>query len=128
MSLSASATSSEPVLLFRYLDVALVILATPIMLLIDVPATGYLVGAAAWVALRAVGVAVERYTAQGDPRRTISIKLAYLMVRLFLLALAVILVRRAQGQDEGLTTLLVVVFAFTVQLAISFVARPRRQT
>ena len=35
---------------------------------------------------------------------------------LFLLALAVILVRQA-GQDAGLTALVVVVFAFTIQLA-----------
>ncbi len=127
MSLSASATSSEPVLLIRYLDVALLVLATPIMLLIGVPATGYLVGAGAWVVLRAVGVGLERFMSQGDPRRTISIRLAYLMVRLFLLALAVILVRRGQNQDEALAALLVIVFAFTVQLAISFAARPRRQ-
>ncbi len=127
MSLSASATPSEPVLLLRYLDVALVALATPIMLLINVPATGYLVGAGAWVLLRAVGVGVERYMAQVDPRVMISVRLAYLMVRLFLLALAVILVRRGQGQDEGLAALLVIVFAFTIQLAISFANRPRRQ-
>ena len=114
-------------LLFRYLDVALVVLATPIMLLIGVPATGYLVGVGAWVLLRAVGVGVERYTEQGDPRRMISVRLAYLMLRLFLLALAVILVRRGQNQDEGLAALLVIVFAFTVQLAISFATRPRRQ-
>jgi hypothetical protein len=115
------------VLLLRYFDVALVVLAAPIMLLIGVPATGYLVGAGAWVLLRAVGVGLERYTSQGDPRLMLSVRLAYLMVRLFLLALAVILVRRGQGQDEGLATLLVIVFAFTVQLAISFVTRPRRQ-
>lgn len=127
MSLSASATSSEPGLLFRYLDVALVVLAAPIMLLIGVPATGYLVGAGAWVVLRAVGIGVERYAAQADPRQMISIRLGYLMARLFLLALAVILVRRGQGQDDALTTLLVIVCAFTVQLAISVATRPRRR-
>ena len=126
MSLSASATSSEPVLLFRYLDVALLVLATPIMLLIGVPATGYLVGAGAWVVLRAVGVVVDRYAAEGDPKRMISVRLAYLMLRLFLLALAVILVRRSQNQDEGLAALLVIVFAFTVEFAVSFATRPRR--
>ena len=127
MSLSASATSSEPVLLLRYLDVALVALAAPIMLLIGVPATGYLVGAGAWVLLRVLGIGLERYAAQDDLRRTISIRLGYLMARLFLLALAVILVRRGQGRDDALAALLVIVFAFTVQLAISFATRPRRR-
>jgi hypothetical protein len=109
------------------LDVVLVALAAPIMLLIGVPATGYLVGAGAWVLLRVLGIGVERYAAQDDLRRTISIRLGYLMARLFLLALAVILVRRGQGRDDALATLLVIVFAFTVQLAISFATRPRRR-
>ena len=43
--------------LLRFFDVALVVVAAPIMLLIGVPAAGYLIGAGAWIALRAVGVA-----------------------------------------------------------------------
>ena len=39
--------------------------------------------------------------------------------RLFLLALAVIVARQAYGRDAGITALAVVVFAFTVQLAMS---------
>ena len=52
----------------RYFDVVLLVLAAPIMLLIGVPAGGYLIGAGAWIVLRAVGVGVERY-ADGDRRR-----------------------------------------------------------
>jgi hypothetical protein len=37
----------------------------------------------------------------------------------------VILVRRGAGRDAALTALLVIVFAFTVQLIISFIDRPR---
>ena len=127
MSLSASATSSEPVLLLRYLDVALVVLAAPIMLLIGVPAVGYLAGAGAWVLLRAVGVAVERAAASAEFRSQVSIRLGYLLGRLFLLALVVILVRRDEGRDAALAALLVIVFAFTVQLACSAMTRPRRR-
>ena len=73
-----------------YLDVVVLVVAAPIMLLIGVPAVGYVVGAAAWIALRAVGVAVERAAgAGGDPRREASLRLAYLLGRLFLLAIAV---------------------------------------
>lgn len=127
MSLSASATSSEPVLLLRYLDVALVVLAAPIMLLIGVPAVGYLAGAGAWIALRALGIVVERAAASTQFRNEISIRLGYLLGRLFVLALAVILVRRGEGRDAGLAALLVIVFAFTVQLACSALTRPRRR-
>ncbi|HSC04467.1 MAG TPA: hypothetical protein VLC49_14150 [Solirubrobacteraceae bacterium] len=109
-----------------YLDVVVLVVAAPIMLLIGVPAVGYLVGAGAWIALRAVGIAVERAAAAaGDPRREASLRLAYLLGRLFLLAIAVILVRNGAGRDDGLTALLVIVFAFTVQLVLSVLNRPR---
>jgi hypothetical protein len=109
-----------------YLDVVVLVVAAPIMLLIGVPAAGYLVGAGAWILLRAVGVVMERAVAGlGDPRRELTLRLAYLMGRLFLLAIAVILVRNGSGRDAGLTALLVIVFAFTAQLILSFLNRPR---
>jgi hypothetical protein len=108
-----------------YLDVVVLVVAAPIMLLIGVPAVGYLVGAGAWILLRAVGAAVERAAGTaGDPRREASLRLAYLLGRLFLLAIAVILVRNGAGRDDGLTALLVIVFAFTVQLVLSVLNRP----
>ena len=56
MSLSAPATSDGHAAALAYLDVVLLVVAAPIMLLIGVPAVGYLVGAGVWIALRAVGV------------------------------------------------------------------------
>lgn len=114
-------------LILRYFDVALVVLAAPILLLIGVPAVGYAVGAGTWIVLRAIGVGVERYSAStSDARRQVSVRLAYMLGRLFALALAVILVRKAKGSDDGLAALAVIVFAYTIQLAISFATRPRR--
>jgi hypothetical protein len=37
----------------------------------------------------------------------------------------VILVRQREGRDDGLTALVVVVFAFTMQLILSIATRPR---
>ncbi|HEY2771908.1 MAG TPA: hypothetical protein VGI87_15135 [Solirubrobacteraceae bacterium] len=111
--------------LLNYLDVVLLVVAAPIMLLIGVPAGGYLVAAGAWIALRAIGVAVERVARSGDPRREVGLRLGFMLGRLFALALVVILVRKAGSRDDGLTALIVVVFAFTIQLAISAVTRPR---
>jgi hypothetical protein len=89
-------------------------------------AVGYAVGAGAWIVLRAIGVGLDRFLAESvDARREISLRLAYLIARVFLLALAVILVRRGDGKDAALTTLGVIVFAFTVALAIGFIQRPR---
>ncbi len=125
MSVSTPASSEGALTALSYLDVVVLVVATPIMLLIGVPAVGYLVGAGAWIVLRAAGIGVERaVVAIDDPRREVTLRLAYLLGRLFTLAIAVILVRNGSGRDAGLTALLVIVFAFTLQLALSFLNRP----
>jgi hypothetical protein len=125
MSLTTPASGEGDLTALSYLDVVVLVVAAPIMLLIGVPAVGYLVGAGAWIVLRAVGVLVERaIAALDDPRREVTLRLAYLMGRLFLLAIAVIVVRNGSGRDDGLTALLVIVFAFTTQLVLSFLSRP----
>jgi hypothetical protein len=114
-------------MLLRYLDIVLVIVGAPILILMGAPGVGYAAGAGAWIVLRIAGVGLERYlAANADARREISLRLAYLIARVFLLALAIILVRRADGRDAALTTLGVIVFAFTVALIVSFLQRPRR--
>jgi hypothetical protein len=107
--------------------VVLVVLAAPIVLLTGGSALGYGIGAGAWLVLRVVGLGVERAAgATPDARRQISLRMGYMLARLFLLALAVVLARRDGNQSAGLTALVVVVVAFTVQLAASAVNRPRR--
>jgi hypothetical protein len=126
VSLSAPATSDGHATLLAYLDVVVLVVAAPIMLLIGVPAVGYLVGAGAWIALRGLGVLIDRAVPSlNDPRGEVTLRLAYLLGRLFLLAIAVIVVRNGAGRDDGLTALLVIVFAFTMQLVLSFMTRPR---
>jgi hypothetical protein len=119
---------NAPAPLIAYLDVVLVVLAAPIMLLIGVSAVGYGAGAGAWIILRVVGIGVERVADAAEPRTQISIRMAYMLGRLFLLALAVILARRSDGQNAGLAALAVVVIAFTIQLATAALNRPRRRS
>jgi hypothetical protein len=126
MSLSARTMPETPIAILRYFDAVVLVVAAPVMLLIGVPALGYGVGAGAWIALRAIGEGVDRLSSAAVPTsRELSLKLAYMLCRLFLLALAVIFVRNQVGQDDGLTALCVIVFAFTAQLAVTFVNRPR---
>ena len=111
-------------LILRYLDVALVVLAAPVMLLIGVPALGYAIGGGAWLALRAVGIWVERAADTTEDARTqIGLRLGYMLGRLFALALAVVIARRSGTKDDGLTALVVIVVAFTVQLATTALTR-----
>lgn len=110
-----------------YFDVVVLVVAAPIMLLIGVPAAGYLVGAAVWIALRAAGVAVDRYASSTTQlSRSTGVRLGYMLGRLFTLAIAVIVVRNGDGKNAGLACLAVVVFGFTVQLAVSAMTRPGR--
>jgi hypothetical protein len=114
------------VALLRYFDVAILVVAAPIMLLIGVPADGYAIAAGAWILLRAAGVIVEHVAeSMSQASQQIGLRLGFMLARLFLLAGAVILARQAYGRDAGLTALVVVVFAFTVQLVISPFFRPR---
>lgn len=112
--------------LLRYLDVVLIVVAAPILLPVGVPALGYGIGAGVWILLRAVGIGVDHFASVSGTAPALSIRLAYMIGRLFLLALAVILVRKGSGQDAGLTALSVIVFAFTVQLATSMGSQRRR--
>jgi hypothetical protein len=125
VSLSASSPSESNVRVLRYFDVVLIVVAAPIMLLIGVPAVGYLLGGGAWIALRAVGVGVERMaSATSDTGRQISLRMAFMLSRLFLLALAVI-GARGTSKDDGLTALVVIVVAFTLSLGVLAGTRPR---
>ncbi|MEO6857037.1 MAG: hypothetical protein ABI323_00380 [Solirubrobacteraceae bacterium] len=110
----------------RYIDIVLLVVAAPIMLLIGVSATGYLIGGGAWIVLRVVGIGVERAAgATTEANRQIAIRMAYMLGRLFALAITVILVRKSDGQGAGLAALVVVVFAFTIALGLSAATRPR---
>jgi hypothetical protein len=109
-----------------YFDVLVLVVAAPIMLLIGVPASGYLIGAAAWIVLRVIGIGVERVASQTtDANSVLGLRLGYMLARLFALAIAVILVRKSDGQDAGLACLGVIVVAFTIQLFTSALTRPR---
>ena len=111
--------------ILRFFDVVLVVVAAPIMLLIGVPALGYLIGGGAWIALRAVGVGADRAAeSTRDASRQITIRMSFMLSRLFGLALAVILARRI-SQDDGLTALVVIGFAFTMSMATLAANRPR---
>ncbi len=104
----------------------LVVLAAPVLLLIGVPALGYAVGGGAWIALRAIGAGVESIASRkGDIARELTVRLLFGLVRVAVLALAIILVRKNAGRDDGLTTLLVVLVAFTIQFVIGVTTRPR---
>jgi hypothetical protein len=109
----------------RYLDVALVILATPFVLLLGAPPLGYLVAAVAWILQRILAVAIERWAARkDDPRTMLGAGMASAMGRAWLVGLTILAVGLLAEREDGLTAGITVLVAFTVYLATALILRP----
>jgi hypothetical protein len=106
--------------MLRYIDVVVISLAAPILLLAGAPSAGYAIGAATWIALRLLGDAVNRAAfAVNDLSSLVALRVGYRFVRVTALVLAVVVTEKSLGKHDGLTALLVSVFAFTLQLGVS---------
>lgn len=110
--------------LLRYVDVALIVMAAPIVLLMGAPPLGFAVGAGAYLLQRLAGVAIERRAlAMSDQRRALTLNLAFSLLRVWMLALAILAVGLGGQRRDGLTAALVVLAAFSVHFALSLVTR-----
>ena len=115
---------SDPLVLLRWLDVVLVVLAAPFVILTGLPVLGYAVGAAAWILNRAVGALVERRaTAQADVRRAVGMNLGALIARSWLVGLTILAVGLAGEREDGLTAAILLLAAFTVYFVSSLLLR-----
>ena len=115
---------ADPLVLFRWLDVILVVLAAPFVVLMELPVLGYAVGAAAWIANRAIGVLVERVaTAQDDLRRAVGFNLGALIARSWLVGLTILAVGLAGEREDGLTAAILMLAAFTLYFVTSLLLR-----
>jgi hypothetical protein len=122
---STTVPTSDPLASVRYLDVAIVVLAAPFVLLTGAPTLGYLVGAAVWIATRAIGVAVERYARTRESARAqVGLSFGVLMGRAWVLALTILVVGLAGEREDGLMAALLALVAFTVYLAATLALRP----
>ena len=115
---------TDPLVLFRWLDVILVVLAAPFVVLMDLPVLGYAVGAAAWIANRVIGVLVERVaTRQPDVRRAVGLNLGALIARSWLVGLTILAVGLAGEREDGLMAAILLLAAFTLYFVTSLLLR-----
>jgi hypothetical protein len=115
---------ADPLLLFRWLDVILVVLAAPFVVLMDLPVLGYTVGALAWILNRGIGVWVERIAArQDDVRRAVGLNLGALIARSWLVGLSILAVGLAGEREDGLTAAVLLLAAFTLYFVTSLLTR-----
>jgi len=115
---------ADPLTLYRWLDVVLVVLAAPFVVLMDLPVLGYAVGAAAWIVNRVIGWAVERRArATGDVRKAVGLNLGALIARSWLVGLTILAVGLAGEREDGLTAAILLLAAFTLYFASSLLLR-----
>lgn len=106
----------------RYLDVGLVLATAPFVLLAELPALGYALGAGAWVLTRLGAEWLERRGGEDLPAR-VGYHVAGMMARVWFVVVAVVAARVAGGRDDGVMAAAVALAAFTVYLAMSLLAR-----
>jgi hypothetical protein len=115
---------ADPLLLLRWLDVILVVLAAPFAILMGAPALGYAVGAAAWILNRIIGALVERKAkATQDIRKTVGLNLGALIARTWLVGLTILAVGLAGDREDGLTAAILVLAAFTLYFVSTLLSR-----
>jgi hypothetical protein len=116
---------SDPLIVLRYLDIVLVVLAAPFIVLTGLPQLGYLVGGVVWTAQRLVSVHFERrLRAQSDIRRAVGLGLGLSLARAWLVGLSILAVGLAGARADGATAAILVLVAFTVYFVTSLIIRP----
>jgi hypothetical protein len=115
----------DALVVVRYLDVWLVILAAPFVVLLGAPVLGYVVGAVAWILQRFAAVAIERRAARAqDVKTSLGLNMASLVLRAWLIGLTILAVGMIADREDGLTAGITVLVAFTVYFATSLIVRP----
>lgn len=124
MSAPAVTGASAAPAALRFADVIVVVAAAPFVLLAGAPLLGYAVAAVAWTAQRLLAVAVEAKAKQADDvRRAVGLNVGALLARVWLLALAIVLVGVLGDRDEGVAACVTALVALTIHFATGFVVR-----
>jgi hypothetical protein len=108
----------------EYLDVALVVIAAPIaLILLGAPALGYAIGAGAWIVQRVIAEADGRWIGRAaEPSARLGRGLFESFGRIWLLAGAIVLAGVAGGRADGLTAAIAIFVAYSVAFALRIAA------
>jgi hypothetical protein len=130
LSISAVAPVESRTVPLQYLDIVLVVIVAIPALALGAPALGYLVAASAWILQRVAAVGVERRLEHvKDLRRRLGLGVTSSMLRVWMLAVTIMVVGVAGSRPDGLTAALVIFGAFSVYFgrsALAHMAASRR--
>ena len=109
----------------RYLDLILVVVLAVPAILLGAPAFGYLVGAVAWIIVRAIQINDRRLTAGiADQHTAVGVRLFAAYGRIIVLAGAIILAGLAGGHKDGPTAAVVILVAYSVSFVVKLKSGP----
>jgi hypothetical protein len=115
---------SDPLMVLRYLDVVLVVLAAPFVVLTGLPVLGYVAGLAGWIVQRLIGLAIEsRMRTQRDIRTVVGLGLGASLGRAWLIGLTILAVGLGGTRQDGVMAAVLVLVAYTVYLVTSVALR-----
>lgn len=108
----------------HFLDMIVLALALPIFLVAGWPMLGYAVGAAAWIAQRALSLYLEHKASQNDDvKKSVGILAGSIIGRGWLVALTIFAVG-LNDNDAGLAAAVLVIALFTVYFTVNMILRP----
>ncbi|HUA96297.1 MAG TPA: hypothetical protein VMB82_12325 [Acidimicrobiales bacterium] len=124
---SGAALRNLAQLVWRYLDVVLVVIALAPALMLGAPVVGYLFGAVGWVLQRVVAATDRRWTGKVTaPVKRLGVDLFEAFGRIWLLAGVIVAAALVGGRRDGLTAAVVIFCAYSVAFAIRVITHPSR--
>lgn len=124
---SGASGTTRKVTALRYLDLVLLVAALPVFIAADLPIAGYVVVAGVWALQYGIEFvtdrAVARAAAEGDRKSAMGWIGATTLARVWIVALAVLLVGVLSSKEAGLAAALLSLILFTVHLVTRVLGR-----
>jgi hypothetical protein len=125
MTTSHALRSADPMIVLRYLDILVGVLALPVFVLADVSLVGWVTGFGTYAAQRAIGeLTSRRAAASDDARTTVGLMAGSMIGRGWLVALTIFAVGVTVGDEAGLSAAVLFIALFTVYFSMQMILRP----
>jgi hypothetical protein len=113
-----AAVARSPIEPLRHLDVAIVVIALPVGLILGAPVFGLLLGVGAWLVQRGLAYTDRRWIARArEPGSRLGLDVADSFARIWLLVGAIVVAGAVGGRSDGLAAALTVFAAYSVAFA-----------
>jgi hypothetical protein len=130
LALGTDATkfSQRSLVVLRFVDVALVVIALVPALVLGAPKLGFAFGVGGWILQRVIGEADRRWVSKvTQPLRQLGVNLFEGFARIWLLAGVIVIAAVIGGRRDGLTASLVILGAYSVAFLVKLLTGPPRR-